>query len=469
MIMNNLTFIFYIRLFVYLNLAIILLIAFFKYYKFIKLYFTILHINSLRKESSSFVEEKGVNISISGLMRSGKNTLANYIINEKEKINMNECYEKMNHIKVSLYYIDFNKINNIIDDYFEKNGVLSYKDLTLLVGKIFTDLKYANGLYNNYIGNYEIKDMMLDYCVCYYVLNIRGFNILSKTYMYSWNTGSVAHYLTDDTLNIKEVPITNNFYLEPYMILFQDEKSLTKGNIKSTNLKEKDKGYKELCCLMGNAFKETLTSITLKQVANDDMAQDRRLYTDNILIMSNEKSNPYWDFCMPIIEKMIDKLDRKYQRIYNKKIVIDDDFSKAYPSYFDYIEDIDICDYKKNLSELEALKDYVKSLGYITINTRNYKKSDDIGKNDESTFAEESYVMPIKLVWGNYDTHEYKIALDYLYKYSDKKAMNIKKNSFFKDNVDKDIMLKFLFDRVENETIDVNVKVKKNKSKDDIF
>lgn len=452
-------------IFIYLILIILMLLFFPKIIQDILTYKKIKRLNISYEETKGNVRSLGCNVSLSGKVRVGKGVMASFILYEREQYNIELATNKMQEIKDYLYYINFDDVNLIINDFEIKYGIL-FRDIDIIVGKIFVKLKIKNGIFNNYIQNYTISDLIKSYVIAYYVIYVREYNVLSYTAQYSFVKNEFARLLTDDTFNLKEVKDTGIFYFEPYQLAFSDEKSITKGNILSTNLEEKNKGGKEFSALVGNAFEETFFNLTAKQISKDEISTERRLKTDNIFLKNKgEIINPYYAY-HKYVDKWLLKIESKYMKIYSKKSV-NFEFRKTYISFNSWIKDIKNCDYYKECTEVKLIKKYLTTLGYIKQSVRNYYDEDKIGSNNEDDFTTMEFVMPIKYTWGASETHEFKIMIDELYKYSKTNSRVLPKNTFFKDDELRKVFLKFL---TENKnTKEVKKENTNNKNKKSVF
>ncbi len=434
----------------YRTLFILLLLFNFKFY--LKIFIYYFKTKRLSKEyinTQNEVDKLGVNVAIIGLPRSGKNVLANGLLYSKEQHLMQKAKDMLEEIKICLYFLDFDLVDLIIEDYKrKKNNTVSYVDFKYIVGKIFHKFKINDGIFNNYIQNNKLSDLINNYVICYYTLYIRGFNVLSYTYQYSFVSHTVARILMDDTFNLKEVVDNGIFYLEPFMLTFSDERSLTKSNLLSTSRKEKDKGGKEFACLVGNMFQETLFNLSLKQISSDEIANERRLKTDNLYIMGKgEIKNSFYNLTFEV-DKMIQKLNKRYIKRFKRKSY-NDEFKAKYISFKSWTNDLLVCDYKKEFMQLHLLKKYITTLGYIKTKVRNYYKEEDVGSANVNSYYDMEFTYPIWCSWGANDTHEFKLVLDELYKHSKVKAMNVPKNSMFKTYEVKSSMVSFLYKRSE--------------------
>ena len=196
----------------------------------------------------------GNNISIIAPIRKGKNVLFNQFMYALESGFKDKIEKEISDFETDFYWIDlvFLKrtidsrfreiIKNTYDEDFYPDGYISVKDRLELTDYCMRLCCQRDGIFNDFINNIPIKKRFYTYVDDIYILNYRGFNVVSRTAVYSWVNNRFSKILDDRTIQIKCVNETHVFYLERYMIVFEDEKSLERGMQYSFNNDLKDKG-----------------------------------------------------------------------------------------------------------------------------------------------------------------------------------------------------------------------------------
>lgn len=327
----------------------------------------------------------------------------------------------------------------------------------------------GDGIFNDFINNIPIKKRFYTYVDDIYILNYRGFNVVSRTSVYSWVNNRFSKILDDDTIQIKCVKDTHNFYLERYMIVFEDEKSLERGMQYSFNNDLKDKGVKELKCIFGNAFGSTSYWFTLKQLAKDDVSNERNLSTNNILIKDTRTIGVLGNLLVYYRKKKC-KLDNIFRKKYERKMKCDfmGTFALKYPDYRSWINEPS-SEYRKMKYFYKRIEDFINSLGYLQTTFLDYtNRIDMVGVTENESFCKEYIItFPLYICWGVHDTNEWSCVIDELNSMSKTCAMAMQDNGFYKNNEIKKSQLKFLYERpeVKNEDKTVSDSVKSVKKK----
>lgn len=364
--------------------------------------------SSRNKMNTYFIIDKviGFLLSIFSKIRKGKSSTGNAIINTKEIQLMQKCNGRMEEI-ISLFpKVDFYIINRIIDS-LALNDEVFYSKQEEITKMIVKELDIENRMYNDFIKCKTLYERIEEYIECYYILNYRGIYVYSKTWRYSYVTRLTSKYLTDNTMEVKDIKVNKEFYLRKYSIVFEDELSLTKGNILSHSKAEKDKGRKEIKVLFGQIFQETVYYISIKQRSADEISNEKYLYTNYLYIQDRKVYN---DFSLFI----------KYYTFRNSLWLF-----KYKVKYIFYVlchlfrkrKDLDsylLCKkrYRKKKYYFDTCLRYFNSLAIVDISVRDYDSYDDIGKENTPTHKRyEEYVLTFDLrdTIGNFDTHEFKL------------------------------------------------------------
>lgn len=475
--MNNYNWYIYLIV-IFTILDIILSIVFYYFYKKFKEDDDSISVNQeLFEESEEVLSSNfGNNISIIAPIRKGKNVLFNQFMYSLEKSFIEKINKEIESFRTNFYWLDLklidltinNKFRQLLnertDDYFPK-GYINTKDKLDLTEYVMNLCCQKDGIFNDFINNISIKKLFYTYIDDIYILNYRGFNVVSKTTVYSWVNNCFSKLLDDETLQIKCVYDTKNFYLERYMIVFEDEKSLDRGMQYSFDKDLKDKGLKELKCIFGNAFGSTSYWFTLKQLAKDDVSNERNLATNNILIKQTETIGVLGNILV-YYRKKKSNLDRVYRKKYERLCYWSNSFKEKYSTFNSWIDEPN-SKYRIDKAFYKRIEDFINSMGYLKTTFIDYENRIDLVGNTESEELCTKYeiVFPLYICWGVHDTNEWSCVVDELNSLSQTSAMMVQENGFYKNRAIKDRQLRFLYERKEKESDskdDFKFKINKN-------
>lgn len=361
-------------------------------------------------------------ISLIGLMGKGKTSLSVGIITDLTEIIKNNINDKINDIRMRLYYIDFDKFENDFRNYlkenFEKNDFLIFKTIDKYLKE-----KDILGFNTNFIDTESVFIMLVKYCILDYCLNIRGIITYSKGYLFNRATNNNALILDDKGLEMVCAISENIWQFELGVIYFDDEIQITRGNVNSNSKLYKINGLSITLALIRNMSLGTTYRITTKQLANNEEFQNRSLTGTNIEI---ENVSPC--YTSKFLRKIIDGIDDHIKNtcLFYKKLEIKTFNLFHKNNKIDVNDELNKFEKQNNLWRkfhyfIQMLSRYLYSNGYNLYRLRIYKNSDDIGK--ENTKQQKYYekiklLMPINVVFGNYDTYEYFYKLIMLEQYS---------------------------------------------------
>ncbi len=397
-------------------------------------------------------------------IRKGKSSFGNALINTKEMQLMQKCSNRMQEIQSYFPKVDFNTIHAIIDS-LGLNDELFYTNQNKITKNVINALGLDNTMYNDFINCKTLYEYIEEYIECYYVLYYRGIYVYSKTWRYSYITRLTSKYLSNETMEIKDIMINKEFYLRKYSIVFEDELSLTKGNILSHSKIEKDKGRKEVKVLFGHIFQETVYYISIKQRSADEISNEKQLYTNYLYIKDRTIYNDYKLFFL-FFNMRNAFLNFTYKmkyyvyyvcHLFRKKKCID-------------VYLLDKTRYRKKKYYFDSCIRYFNSLSNVDIRVYDYDSYEDIGKENTPTFKRyEEYLFTFDLrdTIGNYNTHEYKFILPILNALS-----NVYDTAFNTGYKTKELMLEqalFVFDKyLKEERKKLEEKEKETKTKKEV-
>lgn len=381
-------------------------------------------------------------ISVFAKIRAGKTSFVNGIVGLKERELEERCLNEMLEIIDFLPNVDFSVLNAVLDEICDNDDVF-YKNWDRMTRNAFYVCDIKDGVINDFINCKSIYEVIHKYIECYYVITRRGIYVYSKNWRYSFNNGKPSVFLSDNTMNIKDVVISNEFYLRNWSIVIEDELSLSRGNILSNSKTAKDTGKKELKALWGQIFEETVVYFSIKQRYEDEISSDRRLYTNYISLESREIYNDYgffiryFEFRKFLIELRSKILFFFKRRIRRKKY-------KEYINYEAYRISAESKIRKKESIFNNAIR-FFRSLAWVNIGITEYERLEDIDKKELG--IKHKLTLPLRDTIGNYDTHDYKFIRDILNQLSN--VLYTKNNSYFKSVETRIKMSDFLFDHIK--------------------
>lgn len=382
----------------------------------------------------------GYMISTFSKVRKGKSSTANGIINIKEMQLMNKAMEMINNVIDMFPEIDFALMNSLILS-MNLNDEIFYSKQNEITLELMKACNVDNGLYNDFINCRSIEEWLEEYIEAFYVVNIRGIYVYSKTWRYSYITRLTSKFLSDNTMEIKNILINKEFYLRKYSIVYEDELSLYKGNILSHSNSEKNKGRKEVKVLLGHIFKESVYYISVKQRSADEISNEKELYTNYLFIKDRKIRNDYtliinfFNFKNYLLELRY-KIYYFFIHLFKRKLT------------FDYWILGKKCKYRRKKYKNDVIIRYLRSLALVDVLVYDYETFNDIGKENLSTterYTEYLLTFNLRDTIGNYDTHEFRIVYNILQALS--KVYDIAYNGYFKS---KDLMFEqvlFLFEK----------------------
>lgn len=409
------------------------------------LIFTLIQIkvNNVRVQNAQAdVSKLGFSIGIIAMIRKGKSSFMKGLVHCIESYFMMKIQEEMQECKTILHYLDFNYIDNYCYQEFSKLKSISFYDRKRVFFELIDYFNMPDGIYNDFINNKSLYKIFYRYIDDFYILNFRKCFVIAKNSMYSFITRNFCAYLLDETLDIKEVINNNCYYLERYLCVCYDEKSLDRGNLKSL-LKtiERDKGRKELTALCGQIFEETTYFISIKQDSQDEEITERRLCVSNLLIKKRKITNNFYFILAFLRFKRFISLG-----LSNLHFRFSIRLKKKYGDVYTYNNSGES---KYRLKELQCkhLIDYVRSQGVVHYLMHNYNSANDVGKKDVELYEEMKFLFPLKYCIGSYDTHEYSFLNEKLQSMSKYCFMDAPRVSFFKSPKIKIRMSHFLYER----------------------
>lgn len=387
------------------------------------------------------INSLGFSISVNGAIRVGKSSTVSGIVNIIENKMLCDIQNEMDKCKNIFHYLDFNFIDKFLKLEFSKYDKISFHNRKNVFDYLISYLKLKNGIYNDFINNKSLYELLYIYVDNFYILHFRKCFVIAKNAMYSFVTSSFCTYLLDETLELKEVYLKKCFYLERYIVCVYDEKSLSRGNLKSLlKTVDRDKGRKELTALCGQIFEETTFFISVKQVSSDEEVSERRLCVSNLLIKDRHITNNLYSAILPFLsfQKANYILTGIFYWLTLKKF--------KYKNFKRYVES-DKSKYRFRKLRLQHYIDYIRSLAVVNVLVYNYDNANDVGKKNDDLYKKMIFAFPINKCIGNYNTHDFSFLLEELSKMSNISFQDVPRVGFFKSKKIKKNMSNFLYER----------------------
>ncbi len=428
----------------YSNLILFsLIIIFLTFYIFLKIKHKIkdYHLDKTR----DFVKnELKYLVTVFANVRAGKTSTVNGLVHVKERELYETCLNQMLETIDFLPHVDFFKLNQALDEICVSDDSF-YQEWHNMTVRAFELCNIKDGIVNDFINCKSVFEIIYKYIECYYVVMYRGIYVYSKNWRYSFASGMHSRYLSDNTMNIKDVCITHEFYLRNWSVVMEDELSLIRGKILSNSKMAKDTGKKELKALWGQIFEETVFYFSIKQRNDDEISSDRALYTNYVSIERRKIITDYSLF-IKYFEFRKKLLELRYRFCYFFKSNIVRSIKKKYGKFDSYKFTVR-CKYRFKAKRFDNAIRFFKSLAVVKLKIIGYTRIEDVGKTEAG--EERIIYLPLRETIGNYDTHDYRFIRDMLDKMSD--VLSSKENSYFKTDAIKNNMASFLFEHQEAE------------------
>ncbi len=381
-------------------------------------------------------------VSVFANVRAGKTSTVNGLVHVKERELYETCLNQMLETIDFLPHVDFFKLNQALDEICVSDDSF-YQEWHNMTVRAFELCNIKDGIVNDFINCKSVFEIIYKYIECYYVVMYRGIYVYSKNWRYSFASGMHSRYLSDNTMNIKDVCNTHEFYLRNWSVVMEDELSLIRGKILSTSKTAKDTGKKELKALWGQIFEETVFYFSIKQRNDDEISSDRALYT-NYLSIEKRKVITDYSFFIRYFEFRKKLLELRYRFCYFFKSNIIRSVKKEYGKFDSYKFTVR-CKYRSKAKRFDNAIRFFKSLAVVKLKITEYERIEDVGKNDSG----ETRVIYLALreTIGNYDTHDYRFVREMLEKMSN--VLSSKENSYFKDEDTMNNMASWLYEHKE--------------------
>ena len=361
-------------------------------------------LKNLCERSKYEISKLGTNISLVGATGDGKTTTGAGISNYLIEIIIGNCLSRMDKIRKQLYYINFNLLQQIYVQYLD---IYSDFDLALLKVLDYYESEDKLDIYStDYLSVESAYQLVRDYILYFNIANIQKSFIFSKGYFIDRVTCNISKLFDSSSIELRNVLSEKNFQMAPGLIIFDDEKSLERGNVYSNNKDIKLSGSKEFFALLRNMFKELSYHVVMKQQSDDEVKQERVLINASLMIFDRKdfiSSFPllkfFISFPLKIIKLFIDLYGLFYDFFHSNEKKKYGPFVKRYNNKFNLLRRLEYMTYMSC--------SLLSSISYIRVRMFRYYRSDDVGKRTPNTFDRLILYFPIQYCYGCIDTWEY--------------------------------------------------------------
>lgn len=422
----------------FVNYVILLLIVF-VLYKIV--YFLVNKYLRLRYERNCYetylrYKDLGSIVAVEGKVGSGKSTLVSLFSQYHNLYVQNELISMMNSLSEKVSSFPFKTFNNLLDLLPNENLDLEIKDL---INK-FDDQYLINDIYYDYQNYYTNKKLIYDYAICYFHYKRENY-VLSDISIFNQIKGNFSKQFDVAWLKVKE---TNNFPIDDYSLLINDETLLFNSNVRALKKLNEDSGEDMFLRLIRNASSGTIRFIGTMQDVTRWQKNQRELTST---IISVEES-----YLVGSSKSFLRKIERKrkfYKVIYKIFIKLKNDpFYEEKENFF-----------RKKLKQLRIKEDKHINSSFIRFNCAIYNKVENVGKKITEELEDRgnyyvSFYGPVNYCWGNLDTYYFKPVFEYLRNISVLKSRDLEETKIDLQQVIN--LLQKNYDEVQNDPSIIN-------------
>ena len=369
------------------------------------------HIKRLKAHELSnctdiFIENRcGTVIYVDGKQGAGKTTGSSGIIHSIVRVLIRKGQNIISNFREYFYKLDFNEIDKFIEQSYNNAFNNNYEPYTYISSIIVAKFPLIAELsHDNYLSVTRAEDMINDYIMAY--IRLKDFNfVLSNIKIFNRITNNYNLHYDNEFIQLKKQYQKHSFYLNNYLIIFEDERSL--NNYLASEYREvakEDTGTKEFLRLARNAFKETLYYVATNQNTGRNVKEERELGTSYIHMEYMEVIGNH-----PTLTKIIG-----FNKLINNKIMNIFAFfhfkkKNDYLNKYNRFKSINYF-YLKLVAKLFA-KSYLKYSAKVYFDEKDIEKENTDNKLYYIPF---DFVFPTSECFGTLDTHFYSFLVDIL-------------------------------------------------------
>ena len=236
----------------------------------------------------------------------------------------NEIEEKISNTKKILYFLDWNSIDNKIEEIYKTD-----KRLHVILKTILDDEKIEEDIEDKFYDNYRQEtpyiSLLEDY-IAAFCARLRNNYVISNYKLKNRITDTFNIVLRSDLLNIKDKAAKDKYYVPYYSLIVEDELSLNDDTKNTIGVKEVDELGRDMALrLFRQLFQETVYYVGASQNTTREVKLTRELSNMYIEILSLDVVGTQKTFSRIFQKKenkLLDKLDENpsiedKERIYN--------------------------------------------------------------------------------------------------------------------------------------------------------
>lgn len=378
----------------------------------VKTFITLIIIYSLIKKFNKKLDEKefavrcsdyyiennfGLMNDIVGPVKSGKSSFLSSLDASCVRIIKRKLNERLENIKNDLYYLDFNLVNNLLNNVYSFTSDVEYAATCLL-----KEVNIKSYVIHDFV-NVKVSDKLIhDYAEYYYHLYFKRCYVYTRGIsIYDRENDCPSKVLLKETLRLKEIKNSHIYYGGMAVVFSEDEKSASDSNIKSNDKKEKDSGMKETKIFWGHTGKELSYYNTTKQIYADEIISTRRLSIATYeCIRAKEKLYNY-----PKLQKLMDFYLRIRYKLFNLRFLLVIGRERK-ARLMEQKYNSKKCSYRKAVAYVQRVKNWCDSKGLLKHEGRLYKYDVVDGKL-KLVDDHVELLLPYAQGRGTYDQYEF--------------------------------------------------------------
>lgn len=344
--------------------------------------------------------------------------------------------EKINNTQKILYLLDWNRINQLIQEYYQTDTKINN-----ILDKILNDnelSKQFQGFYNNFRQDTPKVTLLKDYITAYCAL-LRNNYVLANYRLYNRLTDTFNIDLQPNFFDIKTFEGRQNYYIPAYSIIVEDELSLS--SLKNTSsYHEIDKVGRDTTMRLFRQLKNE-TAFYIGSAQN--ISRNAKIF--------RELANSYFE----ILSMDLIGVQKTYSRIFQKKEnrYINKLSKKRYQNKLPEL--------KKKIFDCYQEQNKIFAAGFIRYTVRIAKNMKDLERFDKSDLKVQELYIPMTWSFGTYLKCQFEEFDKYLNDISKKSDSDLKViDSFFENSDPK--AFEFL---IKNKDVDIDVKKENEKKK----
>ena len=356
-------------------------------------------------KSKSWVENLGYCTYIVGKIRAGKTTCMAGLTNYLAEYLDHQAHDQIKTFCTIFHEFDLTNANKLIESVF-----YSISDSTKIAQMIVSLDEYktiGNEIYFNYLKESNGFILLKSYVDAYRALLRNNYVYYFKSGFYCQFNSRQAMNFTPDMLSIKDRALKNDFSIERFSVIAEDEKQANgRGTAYSNDYKKDDSGVDTFKRFIGHFGHESIYYLTTSQEFSDDAKAERSLASSIICINDFDILNVYTfeNSFFKILRNLINMLIKF--KAYSKNM-----------NYIAYMETKECSNLKHLLFRVNQRLKHIFSKSYLRYKFIKYSSYKDLYKKvDLCTYSAEAVELyfPCINCFGSINTFAFDFLYDYL-------------------------------------------------------